>query len=115
MEIENIGQRDGVAVPQLYVRDQLASVVRPVKELKGFGKVSLKANEKRRVRFDVPTDMLSFTGRDGKRIVEPGKFDVMIGASSSDIRLRTEIEICGDVQSLGKDWRMLSTCTIDPA
>ena len=114
-EIENIGTREGVAVPQLYVRDQLASVVRPVKELKGFGKVSLKANEKRRVRFDVPTDMLSFTGRDGTRIVEPGKFDVMIGASSSDIRLRTEIEICGDVQSLGKDWRMLSTCTIDPA
>ena len=86
--VRNTGSRAGVAVPQLYVRDLLASVVRPVKELKAFGRVELRAGESARVTFEVPTDMLCFTGMEGRRIVEPGEFELQVGASSADIRLR---------------------------
>ena len=85
--VRNTGSRAGVAVPQLYVRDLLASVVRPVKELKAFGRVELRAGESARVTFAVPTDMLCFTGMEGRRIVEPGEFELQVGASSADIRL----------------------------
>ncbi|SFD16817.1 glycoside hydrolase family 3 N-terminal domain-containing protein [Tropicimonas isoalkanivorans] len=112
-EIRNTGKRDGVAVPQLYVRDELASVVRPVKELKAFGRVSLKAGETARVTFSVPSDMLSFTGPEGTRIVEPGFFTLMVGASSGDIRLTGRVEGTGARRTLPKDWRMESTCEFE--
>jgi beta-xylosidase len=106
--IRNTGRRQGVAVPQLYVRDRLASLVRPVKELKGFGRVPLAPGAAARVTFTLPTDMLNFTGPQGGRIVEPGWFDLMLGASSSDIRLRGEVEVTGITRSLPRDWRMES-------
>jgi beta-glucosidase len=111
-ELANVGGRRGVEVPQLYVRDRIASVVRPVKELKAFSRVELEAGERVRVRFGVPTDMLNFTGMAGKRIVEPGTFDLMLGASSVDIRLRGEVELVGETQTLGRDWRMESSAEI---
>lgn len=106
--LRNSGGRAGLCVPQLYVRDVLASVVRPVKELKGFGRVALAPGETRRVGFAVPSDMLSFTGPDNTRIVEPGRFELMVGASSGDIRLRGEVELTGATRRLGRDWRMES-------
>ena len=93
--VRNTGTRAGVAVPQLYVRDLVASVVRPVKELKAFGRVELQAGASARVTFAVPTDMLSFTGMAGRRIVEPGEFELQVGASSADIRLRGLVEVTG--------------------
>ncbi len=108
----NTGGRDGFAVPQLYVRDVQSSVVRPIKELKAFGKVSIKAGEAVRVTFEVPTDMLSFTGMDGKRRVEPGVFDLMIGESSANICLTGKVELTGEVLRLDKDWRMTSNCSV---
>ncbi|HEY7513268.1 MAG TPA: glycoside hydrolase family 3 C-terminal domain-containing protein, partial [Vicinamibacteria bacterium] len=81
--VRNTGSRPGVAVPQLYVRDLLASVVRPVKELKAFGRVELRAGESARVTFAVPTDMLCFSGPDGRRIVEPGEIELQVGLSSA--------------------------------
>ncbi len=112
--VSNTGDRSGVAVPQLYVRDRLASLVRPVKELKAFGRVELAAGQTARVTFDLPTDMLNFTGYQGHRIVEPGMFDLMVGASSADIRLRAEVELTGSLRDLPHDWRMQSTCQIAP-
>ena len=95
-------------MPQLYIRDRVASVVRPVKELKGFGKVLVQAGESRRVTFNVPSDMLFLTDLSGVRIVEPGLFDIAIGASSNDIRLSTVVEVVGDTLRLPPRWRMTS-------
>ena len=111
--LRNTGSRAGMAVPQLYVRDLLASVVRPVKELKAFGRVALGAGEEARVTFEVPTDMLCFTGMEGRRMVEPGEFELQVGASSADIRLRTLVEVTGAVRTLGREWRMESRCTVE--
>ena len=111
--VRNSGSRDGVAVPQLYVRDLLASVVRPVKELKAFGRVELPAGRAARLTFEIPTDVLCFTGKEGRRIVEPGDFELQVGASSSDIRLRATVRLTGSVQTLGRIWRMESRCQIE--
>ena len=111
--VRNAGVRSGTAVPQLYVRDLLASMVRPVKELKAFGRVDLRADDSAQVTFEVPTDMLCFTGGDGRRIVEPGEFELQIGASSADIRLRATVKVVGEVQVLGREWRMESRCVVE--
>jgi beta-glucosidase len=111
--VRNTGSRAGVAVPQLYVRDLLASMVRPVKELKAFGRVELRAGESAWVRFNVPTDMLCFTGKEGRRIVEPGEFELQVGASSADIRLRGIVNVTGSVHTLGREWRMESRCEVE--
>jgi hypothetical protein len=99
-------------VPQVYVRDLVASVVRPVKELKAFCRVELAAGASARVTADIPTDMLAFTGLEGRRIVEPGQFELQVGASSADIRLRAQVELTGATRTLGRDWRMESRCLI---
>ena len=109
--ITNTGSRAGVEVPQLYVRDELASAVRPVKELKAFARVALAPGESARVSFHLPVDMLNFTGAAGVRIVEPGAFELQVGASSADIRLRTRVQVTGAVRTLGRDWRMESRVT----
>lgn len=107
-ELANVGQRPGVEVAQLYVRDCQASVVRPVRELKAFRRVALEPGRSARVTFRVPLDMLGFTGMAGQRIVEPGLFDLEIGASSADIRLRAQLRLLGAARTLGRDWRMES-------
>ncbi|MBZ5495645.1 MAG: glycoside hydrolase family 3 C-terminal domain-containing protein [Acidobacteriia bacterium] len=111
--VRNIGSRAGVAVPQLYVRDLLASVVRPVKELKAFGRVELPAGHSARVTFRAPSDMLCFTGMEGRRIVEPGEFELQVGTSSADIRLRATVNVTGTVHTLGREWRMESRCEVE--
>ena len=110
--VSNTGARPGVTVPQLYARDVNASVVRPIKELKAFGRVELKPGETRRVTFRVPTDMLSFTGPEGRRVLEPGRFDIMIGQSSADIALRGSVTVQGEVRAISGAWRMLSSLEV---
>jgi beta-glucosidase len=88
-------------------------VVRPVKELKAFGRLTLAAGQSQVVEFIVPTDMLGFTGGDGKRVVEPGAFELQVGASSGDIRLVGRVEVCGEKRQLGEDWRMFSRFVAD--
>jgi beta-glucosidase-like glycosyl hydrolase len=110
--VGNTGTRQGVAVPQLYVRDLLASVVRPVKELKAFGRVELAPGERARVAFTVPVDMLSFTGLEGRRIVEPGEVELQVGVSSADTCLRATVTLTGEIRTLGRGWRMESRCTV---
>jgi len=112
--VRNTGTRPGVAVPQIYVRDLVASVVRPVKELKAFCRVELAPGASARVLARIPTDMLSFAGMDYQRRVEPGQFELQVGASSADIRLRTLVEVTGRIRTLGREWRMESRCEIEP-
>jgi beta-glucosidase len=112
--VHNTGTRSGVAVPQVYVRDLVASVVRPVKELKAFCRADLAAGASARLAVHLPTDMLSFTGPGGRRIVEPGRFELQVGASSGDIRLRGQFEVTGETRELGREWRMESRCAVVP-
>jgi beta-glucosidase len=86
--IKNISNVDGDEVVQLYVRDVLASLAQPVKQLKGFQRISLKAGESKEVTFEINKETLQLLNQDMKWVVEPGDFRIMIGASSRDIRLR---------------------------
>jgi len=93
VDVKNVGERTGDEVVQLYIRDVVASVTRPVKELKGFKRITLKPGEKRTVSFTIDSDHLSFLNREMKKVVEPGKFQIMIGSSSEDIRLKGVLEV----------------------
>ncbi|MEY4748376.1 MAG: hypothetical protein RIQ60_590 [Pseudomonadota bacterium] len=113
-ELANVGDLAGVEVAQLYVRDHQASVVRPVRELKAFARVVLDAGAAARVTLRVPVDLLSYTGLGGQRIVEPGGFELMVGASSRDIRLRTGLTVTGQIVTLAQAWRMESLAEVAP-
>jgi beta-glucosidase len=93
MDVKNTGSRAGDEVFQLCLNDQVSSVTRPVIELKGFEKVALAPGEKKTVRFKLTREDLSFLDETLKRIVEPGVFNVMVGASSADIRLRGSFSV----------------------
>lgn len=82
VEVENTGRRTGDEVVQLYIRDVAASVTRPVKELKGFQRITLNPGEKRRIEFALTPKELGFLDHDLKFIVEPGEFRVVVGNSS---------------------------------
>ncbi len=84
IDLKNTGKMDGEEVAQLYIRDRVASVTRPVKELKGFQKVMLKAGESKTLRFTLTEKELGFFNNQGKFVVEPGTFDLMVGGSSMD-------------------------------
>jgi beta-glucosidase len=85
VDVENSGTRAGDEVVQLYVRDVVASMTRPVKELKGFQRVTLQPGEKRRVEFTLTHDHLAFWNREMRFVVEPGEFRVMVGSNSRDV------------------------------
>lgn len=80
---------------QLYICDEIASVSRPVKELKGFYRLPLQPGESRRLAFHLPVDMLAFNDENLDLVVEPGMIKVMVGSSSEDIRLQGCFEIVG--------------------
>jgi beta-glucosidase-like glycosyl hydrolase len=106
--VTNVGRRPGDEVVQLYVRDPVASVTRPVLELKGFVRVSIEPAEQRRIEFTMSCDLLSFTGPDLRRIVEPGTIEVKVGSSSADIHLEGTIDVVGDARVVGHDREMVS-------
>jgi beta-glucosidase len=87
-EVKNIGQFEGEEVVQLYINDEVASVTRPVKELKGFKRINLKPNETKKITFELPIEVLAFYDENMKFVVERGSFKVLIGSSSEDIRLK---------------------------
>lgn len=95
LKVRNTGQRAGIEVVQLYLHDPVASVVRPLNRLIGYARVELDPGESVRVSFEVPAELSAFTGRDGNRVVEPGRLDLRLGASSADLRLTAEIELTG--------------------
>ena len=81
--LENTGERDGTEVAQLYVRDLVGSVTRPVRELKGFRRISLRAGERRTVEMELPVADLAFFGLDGEMKVEPGDFQLWVAGDSA--------------------------------
>ncbi|MEG1007366.1 MAG: beta-glucosidase BglX [Bacteroides sp.] len=84
--LTNTGNRDGAEVVQLYIRDLVASITRPVKELKGFEKVFLKAGESRKISFKITPELLKFYNYDLQFVCEPGEFDLMIGGNSQEVK-----------------------------
>jgi beta-glucosidase len=90
--LENVGARAGTEVVQLYVRDRVGSVTRPVRELKGFVKISLAAGESQRISFVLNAADLAFCGLDSSVAAEPGLFDVYVGGDSR-ADLVTELEL----------------------
>lgn len=90
-DVTNTGARNGDEVVQMYIRDLVSSVTRPIKELKGFQKVGLQPGETRTVAFDITPESLAFYDVDMKRVVEPGEFEIMIGNSSRDADLQKVI------------------------
>ena len=92
--LTNTGDREGAEVAQLYVSDPVCSVMRPVKELKGFKKVFLKPGESRRITLDIPVSSLAFYSEaQSQFVVEPGEFILQLGASVSDIKQRISVEV----------------------
>ena len=92
--LTNTGDREGAEVAQLYVSDPVCSVMRPVKELKGFKKVFLKPGESRRITLDIPVSSLAFYSEaQSQFVVEPGEFILQLGASASDIKQRIIVEV----------------------
>ena len=89
VDVKNIGSREGREVVQLYINDEYSTVSTPVKELKGFEKISLAPGEKKTARFRITPDLLSLFDINLKQMVEPGTFTVMVGSSSEDIRLQS--------------------------
>jgi beta-glucosidase len=87
VDVTNKGQRDGSEVVQLYIRDLVGSVTRPVKELKGFKKINFKAGETKTVSFAIKNVDLSFYNYDLKFGSEPGKFQVFVGTNSRDVKM----------------------------
>ncbi|TDD95521.1 glycoside hydrolase family 3 N-terminal domain-containing protein [Flavobacterium cellulosilyticum] len=93
VNITNTGKYSGDEVVQLYLRDKVGSVVRPIKELKGFEKIKLNVGETKTVKFVIDNQKLSFYNDKLEFISEPGDFDLMIGSSSEDIRLNDSFEL----------------------
>lgn len=91
--ITNTGKYDGEEIVQMYLRDKVGSIVRPVKELRDFQKISLKTGEVKTIKFIINREKLSFFNQELKWVAEPGDFELMIGASSRDIRLKDNFEL----------------------
>ncbi|CCZ47878.1 putative uncharacterized protein [Bacteroides sp. CAG:661] len=92
--VKNTGSREGKEVVQLYIRDKKSSVERPVKELKGFCKVSLKPGEEKEVSFTIDRSALSyFDAGSHQWMAEPGAFEAIVAASATDIRGRVEFKL----------------------
>jgi len=93
VDLKNIGERKGDEVAQLYINDVISSTSKPSKELKGYEKVSLNPGETKTVKFKLLPEDISLFDRNMNFVVEPGKFSVMIGASSQDIKLKGEFDV----------------------
>ena len=93
VRVKNTGEIQGQEVVQLYLHDELASVTRPVKALKGFQKISLEQGESKDAEFVIAPEDMSLLDRSLKRVVEPGRFTVMVGSSSEDIHARGHFDV----------------------
>ncbi len=110
----NTGERTGEEVVQLYLHDTVAQVTRPVKQLTGFVRVSLKPHTDALVRFLVHADRTAFTGRDLRRIVEPGDIEVMVGTSANDLPCRGTVRLTGPLRVVGADRRLVTPVDVLP-
>ncbi|MEU1264507.1 glycoside hydrolase family 3 N-terminal domain-containing protein [Streptomyces cellulosae] len=113
--VRNTGDRSGTEVVQLYLHDPVASVVQPVQRLVGYTRVTLEPGEARRLTVTVPADLASFTGRDGRRVVEPGALELRLAASSADPRLTTRVALTGAERRVDHTRRLHATFVQKPA
>jgi beta-xylosidase len=115
LEVSNPGERAGADVVQLYLHDPVAQVVLPVVRLIGYARVPLAPGGSARVRFRVPADATSFTGVDGKRVVEPGAVALRVSRSSADVHARLDLELVGPERAVDhtRDW--LTTAEVVPS
>jgi beta-glucosidase len=90
--VTNTSKVRGDEVVQLYIRDEISSVTRPVKELRGFRRITLDPGESKTVEFSLGFDELSFLNRDMRRVVEPGTFKIMVGGNSVDL-METKLNV----------------------
>ncbi len=112
VEVANVGDRAGDEVVQLYVRDEEASVARPILELRGFRRVGLEPGERRTVTFTLHSEQFAFTGVDLRQVIEPGLVTLSVGTSSVDRPLSTTIELVGPVVDLVDRRRYLTRSTL---
>jgi beta-glucosidase len=91
--LKNTGLREGDDVVQLYVHDKLSSVTRPMLELKGFQRVHLNPGEQKEIRFQITPEMLTMLDKNLKPVIEPGDYRIMIGASSKDLRIKSDLKV----------------------
>jgi len=115
LTITNTGPRAGAEVVQVYAADPVASVVRPVKQLVGYLKVSLSAGESAEVDVELHTDLFSFTGLDSRRVVEPGEIVLSVGTSSEDRPLGARIILVGATRELGEGRVLTSRMSLRPS
>ncbi|WP_214102873.1 glycoside hydrolase family 3 protein [Acrocarpospora catenulata] len=112
--VRNTGPRAGSEVVQLYLHDVLAQVTRPVRQLTGFARVWLEPGESKDVRFLVHADRTAFTGRDLRRIVEPGDLEVLVGTSADDLPCRGLVRLTGPVREVGAGRRLVTPVEVSP-
>lgn len=111
--VRNDGERAGAEVVQVYASDRIASVTRPVAQLVGYARVELAPGESARVAFDVPARLLSFTGRDGRRVVEPGEVGVSVRRSVADVVEERTVSLTGPVYAFTGDERRLTAVSVE--
>lgn len=111
--VRNTGERTGVEVVQLYLHDPVASVVQPVQRLVGYARVELAPGQTARIGVRAPADLASFTGRDRRRIVEPGELELRLGASSSDVRLTARWLLSGPVRRVDHTRELHARITVE--
>ena len=102
VDLSNIDPRQGSEVVQLYVCDEVATVTRPIKELKGFSRVDLQPGKRCTVTFELAINQLAFYDRSMRFVLEPGTIKLMIGTSSTDLPLQATVEITGETVEVGE-------------
>ena len=110
--VHNTGDRAGTEVVQLYLHDCSAQVTRPVVALIGFARVPLAAGSSATVRFDVPADVTSFTGRDRRRIVEPGPVELRVSRSAAEPVTTLPVMLVGAIREVGHDREMFTATSV---
>jgi beta-glucosidase len=113
VDVTNTGDVPGDEVVQLYVRDEEATVARPVRELLGFRRLHLRPGERRTIAFRLSTEQLSYTGADMRRVVEPGRVSVQVGPSSADLPLAAGLELRGPVVDLVERRQYLTRSAVE--
>jgi Fibronectin type III-like domain len=110
--VRNTGNRAGDEVVQLYLSDPVAQVVRPVRQLAGFARVHLEPGQAVDVAFTLHADRTAFTGRDLRRVVEPGAVEVQVGTSSAHLPCRASIGLTGSLRVVGPGRRLVTPVEI---
>jgi beta-xylosidase len=113
VRVRNTGSRAGTEVVQLYLHDPVAQVTRPVVRLVGYARVGLAPGQARRVWLRMPADLASFTGRRGRRVVEPGRLELRLGSSSEDIHHTVPVLLTGPERELGHRRRFTTGVTVE--